>query len=76
MKCEGVLCSLGFPVILAVHKTMPFWAKHRAPIGRGSGYRKRDDLRVAFRYISEYRRPVAHMLRPEEEHAPHWEPEV
>ena len=65
-EVRGVLCSLGFPIILAVHKTMPFWAKP-AQIGRGSWYRKRDDLRVGFRYVSEYRPArVMHMLRLEE----------
>lgn len=39
-EVRGVLCSLGFLVILDVHKTVPFWAKHRAQIGRGSGYRR------------------------------------
>ena len=75
-EVRGVLCSLGFPIILAVHKNMPFWAKP-PQIGRGSWYRKRDDLRVGFRYVSEYRHArVMHMLRLEEEHAPHWELEV
>lgn len=48
MNFWGVLYSLEFQIILAVHKTMHLQTKPRAQIARGRGYRKTDDLWVDF----------------------------